>query len=214
MNSDDGNAAYQMFGFLISMSALAHLYFGFSVLVERALGWAPHRSGGVSFDARLRRPPPRLCEQILVDTAVDSAVAYANEQWWDDAPYLVEDPWYVQVLEAGIEVARVELDEEVGIEHYAAVPAIGAERLEIQFIEVAMAARGRGVGTRVVRGLAERHPGRRLLAYSEGADGFWASLGWERFRPSEGARSSTARSSFRRHARHAASAAQQYAVPA
>jgi hypothetical protein len=41
INSDDGNAAYQMFGFLISMSALAHLYFGFSVLVERALGWAP-----------------------------------------------------------------------------------------------------------------------------------------------------------------------------
>ena len=116
----------------------------------------------------------------------DSAVAYENEQSWDDAPYLVEDPWYVQVLEAGIEVARVELDEEVGIEHYAAVPAIGAERLEIQFIEVAMAARGRGVGTRVVRGLAERHPGRRLLAYSEGADGFWASLGWERFDHPEG----------------------------
>lgn len=37
INSEDGNAAYHMFGFLISMSALAHLYFGFSVLVEHAL---------------------------------------------------------------------------------------------------------------------------------------------------------------------------------
>jgi hypothetical protein len=29
-----------MFGFLTSMSALAHLYFGFSVLIEHALGVA------------------------------------------------------------------------------------------------------------------------------------------------------------------------------
>jgi len=40
INSEDGNAAYHMFGFLTSMSALAHLYFGFSVLVEHALGIA------------------------------------------------------------------------------------------------------------------------------------------------------------------------------
>ena len=40
INSEDGNAAYHMFGFRISMSALAHLYFGFSVLVEHALGTA------------------------------------------------------------------------------------------------------------------------------------------------------------------------------
>ena len=104
----------------------------------------------------------------------------------------MEDPWYVRVLEDGVEVARVELDEKVGVEHYTAVPEIGAERLEIQLIEVALAARGRGVGSRVVRGLAKRHPHRRLLAYSEGADGFWASLGWDRFDhpagPSEGHR--------------------------
>jgi len=40
INSEDGNAAYHMFGFLTSMSALAHLYFGFSVLVEHAIGVA------------------------------------------------------------------------------------------------------------------------------------------------------------------------------
>ncbi len=36
IQSEEGNAAYHMFGFLISMSALAHLYFGFAVLVEHA----------------------------------------------------------------------------------------------------------------------------------------------------------------------------------
>jgi|AutmiccBRH37_all_1029493.scaffolds.fasta_scaffold64083_1 hypothetical protein len=41
------------------------------------------------------------------------------------------------MLEAGAEVARVELKEDVDIEHYASVPAIGSERLEIAFIEVA-----------------------------------------------------------------------------
>lgn len=33
-----------------------------------------------------------------------------------------EHPWYVQALEAGAEVARVELKEDVDIERYANVP--------------------------------------------------------------------------------------------
>lgn len=78
-------------------------------------------------------------------------------------------------------MARVELDEDVDIEHYADVPVIGMERLEIQLIEVAAAACGRGIGTWVVQALALRHRDCRLLAYSEGADRFWARLGWERF---------------------------------
>jgi len=65
-------------------------------------------------------------------------------------------------------VARVELAEEVGIEHYAAVPEIGAECLEIQFIDVAVAARGRGIGTGVVRGLSS---GIRIVGYRLTAKG-------------------------------------------
>ena len=56
------------------------------------------------------------------------------------------------MLEAGAELARVELKEEVDIEHYSNVPTIGSERLEITFIEVATAECGRGIGTQVVRG--------------------------------------------------------------
>lgn len=50
----------------------------------------------------------------------DYSVAYENERWWDDVRYYyVGEPWFVQVLRGGVEVARVELDESVGIEHYA-----------------------------------------------------------------------------------------------
>ena len=39
-----------------------------------------------------------------------------------------------------------------------------------------------------VQALAQRHPDRRLFAYSEEADRFWVSLGWERFDHPEGPR--------------------------
>lgn len=85
-------------------------------------------------------------------------------------------------MEDGSEVARVELDDPGGVNpQYLGVPKLGPERLEIQFFEVDTSARGRGVGTRAVRALEDRHPERRLFAYSEESNGFWTSLGWERF---------------------------------
>ncbi|WP_125079866.1 GNAT family N-acetyltransferase [Mycobacterium sp. P7213] len=106
----------------------------------------------------------------------DSTVAYEHPHWWNRQ---LDEPWFVQVRERGIEVARVEFDDPGGINpNYESVPELGGERLEVQFIEVAAAARRRGIGTKVVRGLADRHPERRLFAYSEDADRFWSSLGW------------------------------------
>ncbi len=121
----------------------------------------------------------------------DWSVSYENDQWWDDARYYVSDPWFVQVLENlenGVEVARIEMDDPGGINPtYLDVPVIGDdERLEVQLIEVATTERRRKVGTRVVYELMERHSGRRLFAYSETADEFWSSLGWERFDHPEG----------------------------
>src|SRR5690625_1033150 len=107
---------------------------------------------------------------------------YDHQHWWQDARGTTGDAWFVQVLEDTAEAARVLFDDPGGINPaYTDVPELGPERLEIQFIEVATSARGRGVGTRVVHALADRHPDRRLFAYSEGADEFWASLGWGRF---------------------------------
>lgn len=110
----------------------------------------------------------------------DDAVEYEHPNWWNRQ--IGGDQWLLQVIEDGTEAARVEFDDPGGINPtYADVPELGPERLEIQFIEVATAARGRGVGTQVVRELMKRHPDRRLFAYSQDADGFWAQLGWEAY---------------------------------
>jgi hypothetical protein len=105
--------------------------------------------GGVSRDSQEPMTP--------MDRSLRSG-AYENEQWWDrPRHYYVGKPWFVQVLDNDIEVGGAELDDPGGINPlYAKVP-LGAERLEIQFIEVATAARGRGIGTQVVRALTERH---------------------------------------------------------
>ncbi|SHR98514.1 acetyltransferase, gnat family protein [Mycobacteroides abscessus subsp. abscessus] len=116
----------------------------------------------------------------------DWSVAYAQGHWWDAPRIHAKDPWFIQVLAAGVEVGRVEIDDPGTIStEYQGIPPVRSERLEIQLIEVATVARGRGIGTRIVRELEARFPERRLFAYSQGADGFWDSLGWKPFyRPS------------------------------
>lgn len=86
----------------------------------------------------------------------------------------------------GVEVARVELVEAVYPVDYVGVPAFGWEMLKIQLLEVAVDRRGEGLGTRVVSGLCEVFPDRRFLAFSEGADEFWDSVGWDRFEHPDG----------------------------
>lgn len=105
--------------------------------------------------------------------------------WWDPIPYHDDNPYYVQVRLGTLEVARVELDEDVEISHYANTPALGATALEIQFLEVAADCRRMGIGRDAVSHLAARHPGRRLVAFSEEADEFWSVLGWLEFRHNE-----------------------------
>ena len=84
----------------------------------------------------------------------------------------------MRVLENNVEVARVELDDPGGINPaYRGVPKLGDERLEIQFIEVATAARGCGVGTQVItRSSGATRTGdclrmARLTDFGHGSDG-------------------------------------------
>ncbi len=101
---------------------------------------------------------------------------------WDDDMWRQDDPWFVQVLDNGVEIARIEfVDPGNSIAGYPNAPVLGPERLLVHRFEVAVSARGHGVATRTLRALAQRHPDRRLFAYSAEADGFWGSLGWERF---------------------------------
>jgi hypothetical protein len=118
-------------------------------------------------------------------TPFPSPDGYEHPHWWENAGGAVGDPWFVEVLENGVEVARVQLDERGGINpEYTGAPTIDSvDLLEIQNIEVRAVARRRKVATRVVQALAERHSDRRLMAYSKDADsdGFWNSLGWESY---------------------------------
>lgn len=111
-----------------------------------------------------------------------------NDQWWHRPPYRSNSQWFIDVPRCGEEVARVELDDDVSADHYTGTPRLGASALEIQFLEVSVAHRCQGIGTTVVHLLRERCPSRRLVAFSEGADGFWSSLGWRRYDHPEGPR--------------------------
>lgn len=106
--------------------------------------------------------------------------------WWDRWLGIDGDTQYLQARRDGNEIARVMLDERVGIEHYVGTPRLGSVALEIQFIDVRDDSRGRGIGTAVVDSLTRMFPDRRLVAFSEEADGFWSSLGWDRFDHPEG----------------------------
>ncbi|WP_343442053.1 GNAT family N-acetyltransferase [Micromonospora schwarzwaldensis] len=105
-----------------------------------------------------------------------------NERWWYNNPvYPRPERTFLRVTESNSEVARVSLGDDVDIRNYAEVPPLGAIALEIRFIEVHSDHRGRGIGRTVVDLLHDRYPERRLVAFSEGADGFWSSLDWPRY---------------------------------
>ena len=86
-------------------------------------------------------------------TPFPSSEGYKHPDWWSDAGGAVGDPWFVAVLEDGVEVARVQLDERGGINpDYAGTPTIdAADLLKIQNIEVRTTARRRRIATRVVK---------------------------------------------------------------
>lgn len=104
-----------------------------------------------------------------------------NRGWWH-IEWDLEDRYSLwSVRQGGLEVARLQLDQEVYYDHYAEVPGLGPQVLEIDFIEVSAAFRGSGLGRRVLHLVAEHFPTRRLLAFSELADGFWAGQSWARY---------------------------------
>jgi GNAT superfamily N-acetyltransferase len=105
-----------------------------------------------------------------------------NDRWWyNDPVYPGSKDVFLRFLEHNTEVARVQLGNEVEIDHYADVPSLGPAALAIHLIEVHDDHRCRGIGHAVIDLLQNRYPDRRLVAFSEGADGFWSSLGWRRY---------------------------------
>ncbi|MBM0232476.1 hypothetical protein JNW91_11735 [Micromonospora sp. STR1_7] len=137
----------------------------------------------MSFDFIEKRPAPD--DQVIWYPFAENNAF--SPSWWDyrsldgDKSYT-----FLEVRQGGAEVARIELDPDVMIDHYLKTPELGNSALEIELIEVAESQRRRGVGTKIIQGLVSRYPDRRLLAFSEGAEDFWASLGWTRYDHPEG----------------------------
>lgn len=104
-----------------------------------------------------------------------------TERWWRREWDLGDRYSLWSVNRDGVEVARLELDQDVYYDHYDGVPDLGPQVLEVDFFEVAASLRGSGVGRDSIHLLAHHFPTRRLLAFSEQADDFWASLGWSRY---------------------------------
>ena len=78
----------------------------------------------------------------------------------------------------GMEAARAALSESIGVSGYRGAPDLKGWWI-ISLFEVAGSFRERRLGTRVVELLADSYG--RLLAFSEEADEFWSSLGWDRY---------------------------------
>jgi GNAT superfamily N-acetyltransferase len=106
--------------------------------------------------------------------------------WWHRQWDLGDRYSLWSVLEDKGEVARIELDEDVYYDHYDGVPPLGPAVLEVDLFEVSSSARLRGIGRAALQLVAEQHPGRRLVAFSEEADAFWAGLGWIKYDHPEG----------------------------
>lgn len=112
-----------------------------------------------------------------------------TDGWWDDAYrfHLSEDSRWFVAREDGVEVGRVEVDVTTGDGYYVGAAVLGdMPILDIEFIDVAMDHRRRGVATAIVGHLIATFAGHRLVAFSEEADAFWSSLKWARIEHPKG----------------------------
>lgn len=131
----------------------------------------------------------KLCMRNIVIQSMDEIEVHDDYEF---APYWRgsnddQDGGYAQFLvvdEHGIQVARIELDENADREDFISstypISEAGDPILEIQMIDVRAPFRGIGVGSWIIEELSKAYPGRVLMALSEGADYFWLSLGWDK----------------------------------
>ncbi len=99
-----------------------------------------------------------------------------NAGWWSPGRTVPSNTLLLRAELDSVEVARVEMD---------ADPRLGPAGLgpvrEIYSIEVSDPHRGRGIGRKVVQRLVARFHDARLIATTNDAAGWWASLNWVAF---------------------------------
>ncbi|HEX9229522.1 MAG TPA: hypothetical protein VF885_23240 [Arthrobacter sp.] len=112
------------------------------------------------------------------------------DRWWRVGQPVYESSRTVlniQGVLCGYEIARaLVVDDRQPVSEAYGVPFSTQDFLEISFFETAQSVRRRGVGTKVVQMIRQELGDRPMIAFSEDADPFWASLGWERFEHENG----------------------------
>lgn len=106
-----------------------------------------------------------------------------TDGWWDDTIYGFEpSQHFYSFYDGQHEVARVEIEVQDVLNEEYELPAHPGPYAVIQFFEVSEDNRRKGYGTGAVQLIAERYEAMPLVvAFSEGADEFWGSLGWARY---------------------------------
>lgn len=105
-----------------------------------------------------------------------------NDRWWSDylTDYRPDRDLFFALRHGEQEVARIEVElSDPSNADYGFKPA--GPCAIIRFIEVAGGLECKGIGTRAVSLLSDAVQARHLVAFSEGADGFWSTLGCDRY---------------------------------
>ncbi|PZF61599.1 hypothetical protein DEI81_11265 [Curtobacterium sp. MCBD17_013] len=121
-------------------------------------------------------------------SAFEADVAGFSTTWWGQRLKRATDVRVdtFSVFDGGDELARVEVDPNGTIfADYLGLrtPMPGAE---VTFFEVRADRRRSGIGRAAVRFLRAPYADQTMFAFSEGADVFWASVGWRRFPRADG----------------------------
>lgn len=78
-------------------------------------------------------------------------------EWWHRLWDLGHRYSLWSVVDGDVEIARIELDQEVHYDHYNGVPHLGPNVLEVDFFEVSAALRRQGLGRAALELVAERN---------------------------------------------------------
>lgn len=105
-----------------------------------------------------------------------------TEGWWDDAIHGFEpNQHFYAFFDGQHEVMRVEIEVQDILNPEYEQPQHPGPYAVIHFFEVSEDHRRKGYGTDAVQQIVDCYRGMPLVAFSQDADEFWASLGWERY---------------------------------
>lgn len=146
-------------------------------------GGQPASHGGEAPALTLMRLKPATSAGVVFKPF--SASDDFTEGWWTDSLYgyssadEVDEQFYA-IFNGQDEVARIEAELKDHLDGEYPTPGTPGPYAVIHFFEVSAEHRRRGYGTAAIQLLSAQLPD-VPVAYSEEADEFWGSLGWERF---------------------------------